>query len=138
VELPDGSRLHVLAAWTDLAGASQDHQRCRGLQAIDRFRPPVPPLAIGAVGNVGARPLSLDMAAHAIGIVALVGDDDSTFIEAVEQRLGMRHVVVVARRDQDSDGTTFRVDPRVDLGGEAASASPHTTISTLFLTPEAC
>ena len=23
VELPDGSRLHVLAAWTDLAGASQ-------------------------------------------------------------------------------------------------------------------
>jgi len=63
------------------------------------------------------------MAAHAIGIVALVGDDDSTFIEAVEQRLGMRHVVVVARRDQDSDGTTFRVDPRVDLGGEAASAA---------------
>jgi hypothetical protein len=26
----------------------------------------------------------------------------------------------------------------MDLRGEAAAASPHTTISTLFLTPEAC
>jgi hypothetical protein len=26
----------------------------------------------------------------------------------------------------------------VDLRGEASSASAHTTISTLFLTPEAC
>jgi len=38
----------------------------------------------------------------------------------------------VAGRDQKADRAAFRIDPRVDLGGEASSALAHTTISTLF------
>ena len=30
------------------------------------------------------------------------------------------------------------VDARMDFGREPSATSPHTTISTLFLTPEAC
>ena len=76
--------------------------------------------------------------ANTVGIVALVGDDDSAFLEPVEQPLGMGDVVVVAGRDQEPDRAALRIDTRVDFRGEAASASAHTTNSTLFLTPEAC
>ena len=76
--------------------------------------------------------------ANPIGVIALVGDDDGTLLEPVEQRLGVRYVVVVARRDQEADRAALRIDARVDLRGEAASASAHATSSTLFLTPEAC
>src|SRR5262245_35597043 len=71
-------------------------------------------------------------------IIALVGDDDGTVLEPVEQCLGASGVMHLARRDQEADRAAFRVDARVDLRGEAASASAHTTISTLFLGPEAC
>ena len=37
---------------------------------------------------------------------------------------------------QEADRTAFRVDARMDLRGEAASASAHKTISTLFFGPE--
>src|SRR5262245_29229124 len=47
--------------------------------------------------------------------------------------LGAGHVMDVAGRDQEADRAAFRIDPRVDLGGEASSALAHTTISTLFL-----
>ena len=77
-------------------------------------------------------------APDAVGVIALVGDDDGARLEALEQDLGGRDVVIVARRDQDADRPTFRVDARVDLGRDAASASTDTRNSTLFLTPEAC
>ena len=115
-----------------------DHQRCRGLQAIDRFRPPVPPLAIGAVGNVGNGTLSPDVRTNTVRIVAFVGNDHGTLLKTGEQRFGAGNVMHLAGRDQEADGAAFRVDPRVDLRAEASSASPHTTISTLFFTPEAC
>jgi hypothetical protein len=41
------------------------------------------------------------------GIVALVGDCDSAFIEAVEQRLGVRGVVIVAREIKMRTGRPF-------------------------------
>ena len=76
--------------------------------------------------------------AHAVGIIAFVGNDDCAFLDPLEQRPGVGDVVIVAGRDQETDRAALRVDPRVDLRGEAAAASAHTTISTLFLTPEAC
>ena len=82
--------------------------------------------------------MSPDAQSHAIGIVALVGDDDGFGIEPVEQGLGAGQVVIVARRQDQPDRTAFRIDPRVDFRGETAPASAHTTNSTLFFTPEAC
>ena len=82
--------------------------------------------------------MSTDAGANAVGIVALVGDDDGARREPFQQRLGARDVVVVARRDQEPDRPAFAVDARVDLGREPAPASTDTTNSTLFFTPEAC
>ena len=106
--------------------------------SIDGLLPPVLLFPVAAVGNVGDRLLIANAGANPIGIVALVGDDDGTSLEPVEQRLGVRYVVVVARRDQQADRAPFGVDARVDFRGEAASASPHTANSTVFFTPEAC
>lgn len=105
---------------------------------VDRLLPAVTLLAIGFVGNIGDCALSPNAQTHVIGIVALVGDDDGFWIEPVEQGLGAGHVMVVARRQDQPDRAAFRIDPRVDLRGEASSASAHTTNSTVFLTPEAC
>jgi hypothetical protein len=79
-----------------------------------------------------------DARTDAIGVVTLVGNHDGSVLDAVEQRFGVRHVVIITRRDQELDRSALRIDARMDFRGEAASASPHTTISTFFSTPEAC
>ena len=106
--------------------------------AVEGLFPSEFSLPVGAVWDVGDRALVTDAAPHAVSVIALVGDDNGAALQAIEQRLGTGDIMVVARRDQEADRAAFRVDPRVDLRGEAAAASPHTTISTLFLTPEAC
>ena len=106
--------------------------------AVERLLPSVPLLAIGAVGNVGNGTLSPDVRTNTVRIVAFVGNDHGTLLKTGEQRFGAGNVMHLAGRDQEADWATFRVDPRVDLRAEASSTSPHTTISTLFLTPEAC
>ena len=70
--------------------------------------------------------------ADAVGVIALVGDDDASLLDPVEQVRGSDRVVIVARRDQEADRAAFRVDPSVDFRREPASASAHTTISTFF------
>ena len=96
-------------------------------------------LRLDRFGNVGDGTLSPDMRANAIGIVALVGDDDGAL------RRGRRAAAAAQVTSWTSPGEIrrqtgrpFAIDPRVDFRGEASSASAHTTISTLFLTPEAC
>ena len=106
--------------------------------AIDDLLPSVLLLAVGAVGNIGNGPLSPDMRANAIRIVALVSNDDGTLFNALEQRFGTTDVMDLARRDQEAERAPLRVDPCVDFRCEASPASADTTISTLFLTPEAC
>ena len=106
--------------------------------AVDRLFPTEPLLPVGAIGNVGNGTLGPDMRANAIRIVAFVGNDHGMLLKALEQCWGAGDVMDLAGRDQEADGAAFRVDPRMDFGGEASSASAHTTISTLFLTPEAC
>ena len=88
--------------------------------------------------NVGNGALSADMGTNSIGIVSLVGDDNGTLLEPLEQRLGVGDVMSLAGRDQETYRAAFGIDQRVDFRGEATSASPHTTISTLFFAPEAC
>jgi len=95
-------------------------------------------LPIGAVGDVGNGALGPDIRANVIRIVTFVGDDDGVFLEAVEQGWSTGDIMDLAGRYQQADREAFRVDPRMDFGGEASPASAHTTISTLFLTPEAC
>ena len=75
---------------------------------------------------------------NAVGVIALVGDDDGAGLEPFEQGPGACDVVVVPRRYQEADRPAFAIDTRVDLGREPAPASTDTTNSTLFLTPEAC
>jgi hypothetical protein len=78
------------------------------------------------------------MRANAICIVAFVGDDDGLLLKPFEQRLGAGDIMHLTGGDQEADREAFPIDPRMDLRGEASAASAHTTISTLFLTPEAC
>ena len=106
--------------------------------AVERLLPAEFFGPVGAVGNVGNGAVGPDMSAHAVGIITLVGDHDGALFEPVEQSLGTQDVVDLSRRDQEAERAAFRVDAGVDLRGEAASASAHTTISTLFFTPEAC
>ena len=106
--------------------------------AVERLAPAEALLAVRCVGNVRDRALRADQRPNAVGVVALVGDDDGTPLETLEQRLRAGGVVVLSRRDQQPDRPALRVDARVDLRGEASATSPNTTNSTLFLTPEAC
>jgi hypothetical protein len=73
-----------------------------------------------------------------VGAVAFVGGDDRPFLDSFNQRLGVRDVVVVARRDQELDRAALRVDACVDFRREPAPAAAYTTISTLSWGPEAC
>ena len=78
------------------------------------------------------------MCTNSVSIISLVGDDDGTPLQAVEQSFRTGDIMNLTGRDQEADRAAFRVDPRVDFRREASSASTHATISTLFLTPDAC
>ncbi len=106
--------------------------------AVDSFLPPEALSSVGFIGNIGNGTLRTNAGTDVIGVVAFVGDDNGAPLKSSEQRLGAGGIMVLPWRDQEADRTAFRVDPRVDLRGETSPASPHTTISTLFFTPEAC
>jgi len=106
--------------------------------AIKSFSPPEALLAPDHVGNVGGGAARLDMGSQAIGIVGLVGDNDGVLTEVGQKRFGAGQIVGLARCDQDLDRPALVVDARMDFGREPSTASPQTTISTLFLTPDAC
>lgn len=78
------------------------------------------------------------MISQAISIISLVGDDDGAAGEIGQERFGTRQVMGLPRRNQELERPALAVDPRMDFRGEPPAASPHTAISTLFLTPEAC
>jgi hypothetical protein len=85
---------------------------------------------MGAVGNVGNGVLSPDTRANAIRIVAFVGDDDGSLLQAVEQRLGTADIVDLTRRDQEADRAAF-----CDAGYEAKAGGddPQGTWAGSFL-----
>jgi hypothetical protein len=69
------------------------------------------------------------MRADAVGATAFIADDDGTILEPVCRASRQRRLA--PRPAEDQIGQSFRVDARVDLRGESASASAHTTISVL-------
>ena len=106
--------------------------------AIESLFPPGLLGPVGAVGDVGNGASSPDMGANSIRVVGFVGDHNGTLLEPLEQGLGVGDVMDFAGRNQETYRAAFRIDPRMDFRGEAAPASAHTTISTLFLAPAAC
>jgi hypothetical protein len=78
------------------------------------------------------------MGPNAICVIGLVGDNDGAAIKISKEWFRTGQVMGLARRNQELDRPALAVDPRMDFRREPASASPHTTISTLFLTLEAC
>lgn len=106
--------------------------------AIECLGPTEALLAPDHVGNIGNGTPGLDVNSQAIRVIGLVGDDDSTAGESGQERFGTGEVMRLPRRNQELERPALAVDPRMDFRGEPAAASPHTTISTLFLTPEAC
>jgi len=106
--------------------------------AIESLGPTEALLAADHVGNVGDGAAGLDVKSQAIGVVGLVGDDDGAVSEIGKERFGAGQVMCLSGRDQELERPPLAVDPCVDFRGEPAAASPHTAISTLFLTPEAC
>lgn len=87
---------------------------------------------------MGNSTLSPDASTNSVRIIALVGYYDGAVLEPIEQGFGAGNVMNLSWRDQQRDRATFRIDARVDFRREPASASAHTTISTLFFTPDAC
>ncbi len=106
--------------------------------AVQRFGPTEALFAPDHIGDVGDGAALLDVKAQAIGVIGLVSDDDGTVSKIGQERFGACQVKRLSGRDQQLDRPALAVDPRVDFRGEPAAASPHTAISTLFLTPEAC
>ena len=78
------------------------------------------------------------MSPQAIGVIGFVGDDDGILPEIAQKEIGAGQVMGLAWSDQDLDRPALVVDARMDFCREPSAASPNTTISTLFLTPEAC
>lgn len=95
-------------------------------------------LAADHVGNVGDGAAIFDVGSQTIGVVGLVGDDDGAAAEIGQERFGAGQIMRLSRANQELERPALAIDPRVDFRGETAAASPHATISTLFLTPEAC
>jgi len=106
--------------------------------AVESLRPTEALLAPDHVWDVGDGASCFDMGPQPIGIISFVGDDDGVPAETGQKRLGAGQIVGLAGGDQDLDRPALVVDARVDFRREPSAASPHTTISTLFLTPEAC
>jgi hypothetical protein len=75
-----------------------------------------------------------------VGVVGLVGEDGGR-LEAVDEGGGLDHVAAVARREDQADRQSERVDAGVDLGPEpAARAAKALGLRPPFLraAPAAC
>ena len=96
------------------------------------------PGAACRVGNVGLGPLCSDVGPDPVGVVGLVGDDGRLARKIAQQNGRALCIVRLTGRDQEAERAALRIDERVDLGREPASAATHATISTPFLAPAAC
>ena len=94
--------------------------------------------AIGFGWNVRPCLAVRDHLAQSVGVVALVGQQQSAF-EQIGDHLGRAgDVGVLARCQLELDGSAFLVDERVDLGREAASRAAQTTILTPLFAVAPC
>jgi hypothetical protein len=94
-----------------------------GEEALDQIALAIKPLAEAgfpapvALGrDVGRGALVLDQHADAVGVVSLVGQDDSAQAEMVEQPVGYLPVMPLPGGQAEPDREALRVDDDVDLG----------------------
>ena len=81
---------------------------------------------IGSGRNDGFDAAGRQLVPNGIGIVALVGDQGLDFLfDETEERLERLAVVDFPAGEDEADRPTFAVAAGVDLGGEAATASPQ-------------
>ena len=106
--------------------------------AIELLAERIEHFSIGFIGDIGRRALGPDLGADPIGVVALVGKNDGSASDVLQQIGRASRVVILSRRDQEAERAAFFVDERVDFRGEPASATTHATISTPFFAPAAC
>ena len=106
--------------------------------AVERLGPAEALFAPDHVGNVGNGAAGLDVGSQSIGIIGLVGDNDGAAGEIGQKRFGARQIMGLSGRNQELKRPALAIDAGVDFRREPAPAAPHTTIATLFLTPEAC
>jgi hypothetical protein len=78
------------------------------------------------------------MVPEPVGVIGLIGNKDRASLEVRQQRVGRHQIVDLTRSYQDLDRPPLAVDAGVNFGREPAATAAHATISTLFLTPEAC
>ena len=94
--------------------------------------------AIGFWRNVRPGLAVRDHLAQRVGVVALVGQQQSAFGQ-ISDHLGCAgDVGVLACGQLELDGAAFLIDKRVDLGREAASGTAQTTISTPLFAVAPC
>jgi hypothetical protein len=72
-----------------------------------------------------------------VGVVSLIGNDVSGG-KAVDQGLGLRAVVDLACRGDQTQRVAQSIDGDVDLGGQATARAPDRLILTPPFAPAAC
>ena len=73
-----------------------------------------------------------------VGVISLVGDQ-SLGPEAFEQRLGLRDVGGLPRRQRQRDRVAERIDDSMDLGRQAAArAADGLVLAVFFWAPALC
>ena len=96
------------------------------------------PFAIGFGGDVRHRTLRFDQVADTISVIGLVGKNDGTRIETIEQAECGGSVMGLPRCQTEPDREPLGIDNRVDLGREAASGATETMISIPLFAVAAC
>jgi len=94
--------------------------------------------AVGFVGDVGRRALSLDEVADPVGILGLVAEEKSRTLEATQKQVRAQAVGALTGAEGQLEGSTLAIGERMDLGGQSPSATAHTTNSTPFFAQPAC
>jgi hypothetical protein len=96
------------------------------------------PAAMDHRWDIGRGSDGLDLAAKPVGVIGLVGEHDSAFVQVPEQALGDRAIAGLTRRQHQFEGQTIGVDEGVNFGRQPAARAAHTAIRVAFFELAAC
>ena len=95
-------------------------------------------LAVGLGRNDGSDPALLETLDECVGVITLVGDD-GLGLDRLEQRLGLRDVGRLPRRQRERDRIAEIVDNSVDFRRQAATrATDGLVLAVFFWAPALC
>jgi hypothetical protein len=95
-----------------------------------------PSLSRGVAADDDLHAASANLASEVVGVVASVADEGAP-VGVREQLVGDGHFVALALGQRDVERAAFRVDERVDLGGEATSRTTQSVSLDPPFPPEA-